>query len=180
MVFGMTTALATTARAQEPNESKSRHSAAAVKSVSQEARALAKLHEINLEEIAVGGLAKTKATSDAAKQYADTLVTDHTALDQRVVTLADQKGIELAAQKDKRARRAEQKHLTMLRKLDTARFDHGFAKMMADGHAKAADAIRDYQKSVTDSDVKALLSDALPSIEAHQKTAESIMATAAH
>src|SRR4051794_35625777 len=49
---------------------------------------LPKLHALNQSEIQAGNLAATKACAADVKQYGQTLVSDHTAMDQQVSSMA--------------------------------------------------------------------------------------------
>ena len=57
---------------------------------------LTEIHKVNTKEIALGRLAQTKAESQAVKDYAQQLVSDHESADKKVMDFATSKNIMLA------------------------------------------------------------------------------------
>lgn len=68
---------------------------AAMGDISPEVRILSILHVKNQHEIEMGKLAKSNGSSNAVKQFGDQLVSDHTAADAKVVTVASNGGFNL-------------------------------------------------------------------------------------
>ena len=124
--------------------------------------------EINMEEIALGNLAQQRATSQAVKNFGKMLVDDHSQLNTKVQMLASQKNIALPDSATKTIKNAEEE----LRQTD--QFDQDFINKMINGHKDAIDLFQRAIKEVSDSDIKALATSALPQLQTHLDSAQVI------
>jgi putative membrane protein len=147
---------------------------------SPDARILSILHAKNLEEIKVGQLASQNGSSDAARQYGEMLVQDHTELDARVKTTAGNNRIHLMQPSEvgqllqKETGKAPGDPIAELQQLSGTDFDQKFAQMMRDGHQELIQIVQSAQKSVTKTDVGGLLTDTLPTLEKHLKEVDTM------
>jgi putative membrane protein len=127
---------------------------------------LAKLHESNQKEIAMGKLAQKNGQSKDVIKFGKMLVKDHSAADKKVVGLAKKEKLQLPSP-------PEVKHDDMGAK--SPDFDSKFARDMLDDHKKdiaEATAARD---NTTDEQLKKLLTDMLPTLQKRQDTARHIV-----
>jgi len=129
---------------------------------------LAKLHESNQKEIAMGKLAQKNGQSKDVIKFGKMLVKDHSAADKKVTALAKKEKVELpsppAASHDDMAKGSD--------------FDSKFAKDMLEDHKKdvaEATAARDNTK---DEPLKKLLTELVPTLQKHQDTAQHIVDSA--
>jgi putative membrane protein len=130
----------------------------------QPAQILSKLHESNVKEVEMGKLAQKNGQSKEVKAFGKTLVTDHTAADKKVKALAKKEKVELTEAKP------EMEHGD----LSGPDFDTKFAKNMADDHEKDVEEVRKARDATNDPQLKALLSELLPTLEKHHETARKL------
>ena len=127
---------------------------------------LAKLHQSNQKEIAMGKLAQKNGQSKEVKNYGKTLVKDHSAADKKVLGLAKKQKIDLPAD--------DAKHGDM--DLGTgADFDMKFAQMMLEDHKKDVAEATAARDSTTDDKLKTLLTGLVPTLQKHQDTAQALV-----
>ncbi len=132
------------------------------------AEVLDKLHNSNLTEIEAGKLAQDNGHSKATKDYGKMLVTDHTSADKKVVALAKEERVDLAASTPV----VGSKSLADLSAGPA--FDRRFARSMVDDHKKDIAEVTAARDSTTDAKLKALLTSILPTLEKHEDMAESL------
>lgn len=141
-----------------------------------------RLHVANLNEIAMGQLAQQNG-SPRLQQYGKTLVSDHQNNDKQLRDLAGKKSVSLPATPSDKMAKEEMKDghemHEKLAKLNGADFDKAFARAMADDHRKDVAHVQAWRTSIKDPDVSALLDQALPVLQQHQRTAESLKQPAA-
>jgi putative membrane protein len=128
------------------------------------AEVLNKLHQSNVTEIEMGKLAQKNGQSKDVKAFGKTLVTDHTAADKKVKALAKKEKVELTDIKP------EMEHGD----LSGPEFDTKFAKSMLEDHEKDVEEVRKARDNTTDPQLKALLSELLPTLENHKDTARKL------
>ena len=128
---------------------------------------LVTLHEVNLMEIAAGGLALTHSSSAAVKLFGADLVRDHTAADEQVTAMAAKRNVTLTPAK-------EDEGLRHLASLKEEAFDAVFTRMMVDDHMKAIALVRSAQKRIAEPQLAAYLKTLLPTLESHRDTAMAL------
>ncbi|HEX2660997.1 MAG TPA: DUF4142 domain-containing protein [Polyangia bacterium] len=128
---------------------------------------LAKLHESNQKEIAMGKVAQKNGQSKDVIKYGKTLVKDHSAADKKVIALAKKEKLELPTP-------PEAKHDDMGKGAD---FDSKFAKDMLEDHKKDVAEVTEARDKTQDEQLKKLLSDLLPTLQKHQDTAQHLVDT---
>jgi putative membrane protein len=121
-------------------------------------------------EANLGQLAATNASAQAVKDYAQMLVTDHTA-DYNQLTAAAGKA-NATAPKGLDAEHA--KMASSLTSLKGAAFDHRYVPEMIAGHKKAIAIYTKEASDATSPDLKAYASAALPVLQKHLSGAEDI------
>src|SRR5690348_3462594 len=109
----------------------------------QDADWAAKVANANMTEVELSKVAQTKATSDRLKNFANMMVTDHTAAGDKLKQLAASKNITLPANLDDKS----QKMLDNLNKKSGKDFDKAYTDDMLDGHK---DAVNAFQKGSND------------------------------
>jgi putative membrane protein len=131
-----------------------------------ERQILQTIHEKNLEEIAIGRMAKEKGASEAARVYGDHLVKDHSKNEEDLKALTQELGILLAElpQQSAAARTLEP--------LRGAEFDARFATMMSEGHSSLVQKVEAAQSEVRNEQVKSFLAKTLPVLRQHLQMAQ--------
>jgi putative membrane protein len=124
--------------------------------------------QINLAEIAMGDLAQKNGGSDTVKGFGKMLVDDHTASNQKAISLAQANGITPPNEPKPADKEAQQN----LAKLSGAEFDRDFAKAMVKGHKEAIGKFEAASKG--DDDVAKFAQETLPTLQKHLEQAQSI------
>lgn len=128
--------------------------------------------QANMAEIALSNMALQRAQSDAVKQFAQQMVTDHTAAGQELAALAQSKNVTLPAEMDP-------KHKALSEKLGArtgADFDRDYMKAMVDDHQKAVKLFQNEANKGDDADAKAWAAKTLPTLQGHLSMAQSTYA----
>jgi len=125
--------------------------------------------EANLGEIEAGKLAKEKAKTDPAKQFAGRMVHDHTQVGDRLRELAAAKGVTLPTSLDQ----ADRKELEVLQNLSGAKFDDAYMQHQVSDHRKVIRAFEEEARSAKDPDVRAFASQTLPTLQDHLRIAQA-------
>ncbi len=124
-----------------------------------------------LFEIKASELAKTRATTPEAKNFANKMIKDHTTAANELKALAVKKGVKLPENLDK-------EHGEQLAKLegekDGKAFNEQYADLMEDSHDDAVTLFETAAKSATDADVKAFAAKTLPILKMHSDHAETL------
>jgi putative membrane protein len=138
------------------------------------ATVLERLHVMNQNEIAASKLAQSNGTP-RVKPFADMMIRDHTAADEKVTTLAGKLNVKLAdTPKDSMARRrkAEGEKLgSDLSKLHGEEFDRSYASAMVTGHRQLLNGIVVARGDCREKQLCALLDDLRPVVEEHLRAA---------
>jgi putative membrane protein len=112
-------------------------------------------------EVELGRLASERGTSDAVKQFAQRMVTDHGKANEELTQLAQRKGIALPT---------EHKQLVdRLAKLSGTEFDRAYSGEMHRDHDADVKEFQHQAKSAKDADVKAWAAQTLPVLQEHQR-----------
>ena len=127
--------------------------------------------QTDMAEANLGQLAGTVASSQAVKDYAQTLVTDHTNDFHQLYNAAHQANLNVPDAIDAKNNKTM---IDPFQKLKGAAFDHRYASEMVAGHTKA---IAIYKKEAADAQNPALKSyaeDALPVLQKHLDGAKDL------
>ena len=136
----------------------------------QDADWAAKVANANMTEVELSKVAQTKATSDRLKNFANMMVTDHTAAGDKLKQLAASKNITLPANLDDKS----QKMLDNLNKKSGKDFDKAYTDDMLDGHKDAVNAFQKGSNDLQDVDLKNFATQTLPTIQMHQDSIKAI------
>jgi putative membrane protein len=124
------------------------------------------VHEKNLEEIAVGRMAKEKGTTEGVRAYGEQLVNDHTQNESDLTALTGALGISLSEPAKKSA--AE----SALEPLRGVEFDARFAELMNEGHSSLVQKIEAAESQVRNEQVRSFLAKTLPVLRRHLQMAQ--------
>jgi putative membrane protein len=134
---------------------------------------LAEIARGNMAEIEASNLALQHAQNEQVRQFAQQMVTDHTAAGNELQSVASSKNLTLpAAITDK-----QKSDMTKLGGLSGADFDREYMKMMVKDHDRMAKLLAREAERNTDADVKAFATKTLPIVQSHLTTARSISDT---
>jgi putative membrane protein len=163
---------APTPAVQPPLRSTTKHAHASVQSEpvskSSTAAILARIHQSDLEEIALAKAAEEKASNDEVRSFADRLVKDYTTTDSQVIAIARKKNVHLS----------DSSHRGSPRKASTATgpsFDRKFLQQTSTDHDKQIKALKQEREDAGDDDIESLIDQTLPILEQHQELARLLM-----
>ncbi len=126
--------------------------------------------QTDMTEAHLGQLAQENASSQAVKDYASTLVTDHTADYAKLTALATKAGLTVPKGLD--AQHA--KMVAPFEKLKGAAFDAKYSKAMAAGHETAIAAYNKESRDAQNADLKAYATATLPTLQKHEEGAKDL------
>jgi putative membrane protein len=118
---------------------------------------------INREEITLGKLALTRATTKDVKDYAQMMIDGHTKAMNEVQGLAGKKGITLPQDLSDEGKKAVQD----LTAADGKAFEKMYIDMMVKGHTDAIAKFDSEKDNTADADVKAWVTKMIPDLQMH-------------
>lgn len=127
--------------------------------------------QTDMTEAHLGQLAADKASAQGVKDYAQMLVTDHTA-DYNTITAAATKA-NLTVPKGLDAK--QNKMIAPYEKLKGAAFDRKFAHDMVAGHEAAIAAYDKEARDGQNADLKAYAKQTIPTLEKHRDAAKDLL-----
>jgi putative membrane protein len=122
--------------------------------------------ESGMKEVAAGKLAQSRATNDRVKAFAQRMVEDHTRANQQLMSIAENKGIDL-----KGAREPELDIKAMGQGQD---FDRAYMAQMVKDHTDAVRLFEQQAQGGGDPAVQAFAEKTLPTLREHLEMAKSI------
>ncbi len=125
-----------------------------------------------LFEIAVGNYAAQNGNSSAVKDLGTHTAADHTAINQKVGAWAESQSVKLS---DKPNTKTQAK-IDKLTALTGADFDKAYVDALVKAHKADIAAFQKEIDSTSNADLKALLTDTLPTLQGHLKMAEDAQA----
>jgi putative membrane protein len=143
-------------------------------------KVIAHLHHVNQMEITLGKDAQRQGTK-TVKDYAGTLITDHTAADKdltafakahQLTTIPADKPMTDAERQDDKDMTQTMAHLKTLKGAD---FDKAYLNMMVSGHDKELTKIDVAISSTSDPDLKSMLQNVKPMLQRHADQARDLM-----
>lgn len=131
---------------------------------------LKKVTNSGMAEVQMAKRAQQKATIDAVKNFAAMLERDHTAVNQQVKNLADQRSVTLPTtiSDDK------QKMYRDMDKMTGKSFDKDYVSMMIKSHNDGIALFEDTRSNASDIDVKNFADKTLPTLKMHLDSAKAI------
>jgi len=121
------------------------------------------------KEVTLGRLAAERASSPDVKAFGQMMVDDHTKANSELESLAQQKGMTLAAEK------TDSNH-NKLSKMSGDQFDRAYISMMQADHQKDVAEFEKASTSASDPHVKAFAAKTLPVLQQHKDKVNSIKA----
>ncbi len=122
-------------------------------------------------EIQAGQLAQQKASDPAYKDFAQTIIADHTkTADQLKGMTPKLQGVELPQELDK----AHQAKVDKLNSLSGAAFERQFKTEQVQGHRQAVEQFQTYAKRGDNADLKNWAEQTLPTLKTHLQHAEAL------
>ncbi len=136
---------------------------------------LTNLHASNQKTIRAAKLAEDRAQARDVIDFANTLVKDHTEMDEKLMDFAKSHNIELGMTA-KGAAALDKKDMDNLTDIATGeQFDMQFVQMMRDEHKKMVDELTRVTKASNDAMLKEFIDEVLPTLKEHQETAEDLL-----
>ncbi len=124
-------------------------------------------------EVALGKLAADKATNADVKAFGQKMADDHGKANDELTKLAQSKGYDLAAEKDKRQKKVDKK-VDDLSKKTGSDFDKAYVDDMVKDHEKDVDDFKKEAEKANDEDLKKWAAQTLPTLEEHLKMIKDI------
>ena len=122
------------------------------------------------EEVELGQLAQEKAQNEQVKQFAQRMVTDHSQANSNLMDLSSKLNVTLPTSMDDQ----QQKDKEKLSKLNGAKFDKEYMKMMVEDHQKDVNDFQQQSQNAINSDVKSFASSTLPTLQQHLDLAKTV------
>lgn len=136
-------------------------------------RALERLAQADMAEIATGKLAQQKASSPEVKKYGEHMMQEHTRMLQEGVQLAQKKGVQPPKETDKKHRSAMKK----LEGLSGEEFDRQYMAQMVKDHEEVMKLAEKTVKDTKDPELKAHVEKGSPHIKEHLEQARKLQAS---
>jgi putative membrane protein len=130
------------------------------------AEVLGKIHSANVREYRMGKMAREYGRAREVRTFGQTLIQDHDAADEKVVQLAKEEGITLAAHTPE---------VGPLKMPMGAAFDAAFSRDMLVTHRKDVAAVKAARDATQDEKLRSLLTDILPVLQKHEETAQQLV-----
>jgi putative membrane protein len=123
----------------------------------------------NLAEVSMGQLAQQKGNSDGVRSFGQQLVTDHSAANQKLTSVASGIGVTPPTEPSKKQKSDHDK----MARMSGDAFDRAFARHMVADHRMA---IADYRKAakMKDDQIASYATETLPTLEKHLQMAQSL------
>lgn len=140
------------------------HGAIAADLSNDDQRFLREAGESGMLEMQASELAIQKSVHPEVRTFAETMIKDHTAVDQELKALAKSKGFQLPIELE-----GDKKDLMEeLRQLDGTAFDDEYVEEVAvDAHDDAVELFEDAAEDADDADIKAFAAKHLPALKNH-------------
>jgi putative membrane protein len=121
-------------------------------------------------EVDLGSMAKDHAASDAVKQFGETMVSEHSAANEKLMQLAKQKNVDLPDELKEEQQALEQN----LADLSGQDFDKGYMSAMVEDHEKDVEEFRKQAEEGDDEAVRQFAAETLPTLEKHLQMAKDV------
>ena len=120
-------------------------------------------------EVTMAQLAQQKSQTDSVKQFAQSMIDDHTPNNAQLMKLASAKGLTPSTDPDA----MQQKMATKLQGLDGKKFDTAYLNGQVKSHNAMLKLFQTESKEGTDPDLKAFADATIPTIQKHITMAQS-------
>jgi len=126
--------------------------------------------DAGMTEVELGKLAVSKTKNADVKKYAQMMIDDHTAANNKLMALAQTKKITLPATVSD----DHKKHIEDMSKMNGTDFDKHYIDMMVDDHGTVTDAFKKENENTKDADLKAFTGETLPVLTKHHEEAKML------
>jgi putative membrane protein len=116
-----------------------------------------------MAEVQAAQLAEQKTQDPKVKDFAQQMITDHTAANKQLQTIAEQKGLTVPAALDAK----DQKELDKLQSLSGAKFDRAYLKGQTRDHEEMLKLLQKESKNGKDADLKSFADQTIPTVQKH-------------
>ncbi|MEJ7848394.1 MAG: DUF4142 domain-containing protein [Pyrinomonadaceae bacterium] len=123
-----------------------------------------------MAEVALSNIALQKTQNEQVRQFAQQMVTDHTAVNTELMSLAASKNVTLPTDMDSKSTAAAAK----LNGLTGTAFDRQYMKTMVKDHEKMVKLFQRQSERGSDADAKAFAAKTLPALQGHLQMARTI------
>ena len=124
-----------------------------------------------LLEVEAGRLAAQQASSDEVKQFAQQLVKDHTDANEKLMQIAQDKGVQLPKQLDSK----HKQQLDKLSKLKGEQFDRAYMEQIGHkDHKKDIQAFEKQARQGKDPELRTFAEETLPVLQKHLSMAQKV------
>ena len=121
-------------------------------------------------EVQLGTLALTKATSSIVKQFAQTMIDDHTKANEELKALSESKNITLPTILSEK----HQKRVSNLEEKSGSDFDKEYSDLMVKDHKDVVDMFKKAADKCNDAELKAWAAGKISALEHHLSMAENV------
>lgn len=129
------------------------------------------LTQANMAEIAASNLAKQKSQDEQVQSFAQKMIDDHTEAQEKLLKLAEQKGVTLTTDLD----RKQKAEINKMQKLSGDKFDKQYlSEVGRKDHREAHQLLTKIEKQAQDEDLKQLASDMKETIGEHLDMAQDM------
>lgn len=144
-------------------------------------------YDMNQHEVRMGALGMEKASSPEVKQFAQTMMNDHTNVSKKIEELGKQmkmsyKGKPTPTPADRPWRETQQKVYDALQKVPTDRFDSAFLSSMVMGHdwaiSRLENAHQQMKSAGTNPQLTDMIAQTLPTMRQHRQHAYQLLGQA--
>jgi putative membrane protein len=126
-------------------------------------RFVEKAASAGMAEVQAAQLAEQKTQDPKVKEFAQQMITDHSAANKQLQTIAEQKGLTIPTALDAK----DQKQLDKLQNLTGAKFDRAYMKDQARDHEEVLKLLQKEAKNGKDADLKSFADQTIPTIQKH-------------
>ncbi len=123
-----------------------------------------------MAEVELGKVAVEKASGDAAKQFAQKMIDDHSKANEELKQLAAKESISVPDALDSK----RQSRIDKLSKLSGADFDRAYIKDQVQGSSERCSRVPDRGQNGNDLEVKGFASKTLPVLEEHLRMVKEL------
>lgn len=123
-----------------------------------------------LDEVQDAQLASERGARPAVRQFAQQMVTDHSAANQQLTALAQRKGVTPPGQPDEQ----QTAEYARLQRLHGASFDRQYVRDQVAAHQAAVALFQQEAQQGADPDLKAFAEQTLPTLQQHLSMAEAL------
>ena len=129
----------------------------------------------NHAEVASSELAVKNAASAAVKAFAREMIADHSAMLKQGAQVATKLGVEPTGSDSTQGKAdAMNDDMSDLKGRTGADFDKAYVDMQVQAHQKTLDDLRSFQAKAQNAELKAMLTGAIPKVEAHLQKAQQL------